>query len=115
MYLFIFIFSLCVCAPECRCVYCMHAMPEEARSNRSPGNGVVNSCEPSCGCWESNPGLLSRRAASAPLLQLSSPESSWAPPSDKNKRIISHKSELLQKSQPEPLSTVWPSGSHLTL
>jgi hypothetical protein len=43
-----------VCAPP-KCL-----VPTEARSyyQRAPGTGVKDGCEPSCGCWELNPGPL---------------------------------------------------------
>ena len=39
---------------------CTPCVPETQRSDegvRSPGTGVSGGYEPSCGCWEPNPGL----------------------------------------------------------
>lgn len=46
--------------PACDCVCHVHAWcpwrPEEGAG--SPGTGVTGICEPSCGCWEPNPGYV---------------------------------------------------------
>ena len=61
------------------CVYMhhMHAWcqlrPEEEVI--SPVNGVTNSCELQCRCWESNPGPLKKESL---LLSLSQPSRSGA-------------------------------------
>ena len=47
--------------PACMYMCHVHVVPMEARdggSVRSPGTGVIDGCEPPCGCWESNLGPL---------------------------------------------------------
>jgi hypothetical protein len=40
----------------CALVFCLRVCLYEGV--RSPGTGIVDSCELSCGCWELNPGPL---------------------------------------------------------
>lgn len=47
------------CLRVCIYLYCMHAMPEQAREGaRSPETEVTDAFEPPCGYWELNSGLL---------------------------------------------------------
>lgn len=54
--IFLFYFLSLGFSPACMtsCVQCLQR-PEEADS--SPGTGVLDDCEPSCWCWESNSDL----------------------------------------------------------
>ena len=36
----------------------LDALGSQMRALGSPGNGVMNSCKSTCGCWESNLGPL---------------------------------------------------------
>lgn len=46
-----------VCTYVCVLLVCL--MPTEARRGCwVPGTGVIDSSEPPCGCWETNPGPL---------------------------------------------------------
>ena len=49
--------------PACMSEHHIHTMPIEAyRGNVSPGIGVPDSCELSCGCWELNQSLLEEQS-----------------------------------------------------
>lgn len=49
-------------------MYCVCLAPVEARREGigSPGTGVTDGCESSCGCWELNPGFSGRVVPLAP-------------------------------------------------
>ena len=57
------IFYVCGCFALTMYVYNMYAVPMEARRG----------CEPSCGCWKSNPGPLKNSQCSELLRHLFSP------------------------------------------
>lgn len=57
-FLKIYIFVLCVYVSSCVGM-CIHAHVYTPRLGlQSPGTGVIGHCEPLCGSWETNPGLL---------------------------------------------------------
>lgn len=52
-------FFLCVYLNICMSVHHVCALPVEARGRHQvPVIGVIDSCEPQCGCWKHNLGLL---------------------------------------------------------
>ena len=47
-----------VCIDVCVPLACHGRLEED---EEAPGNGVIGSCEPSCGCWELNLGPLAKQ------------------------------------------------------
>ena len=48
--------NLCVCVPAS--VHLSAMCMQELMEVRAPGPGVVDGCEPPCGCWEPSSGSL---------------------------------------------------------
>ena len=64
----------------CKGVFCLHVYlcatcAGDKRGHQILRNRVTDNCEPSCGCWELNPGPLQEHQCSWPLKHLSSPGS----------------------------------------
>ena len=62
-FFYLYIYLFCVYVYLSACMYCTMGIPDAhwGQKKAFPGTAVRNGCEPTCGCWKLNPGLLEQQ------------------------------------------------------